>query len=190
MRIIAGENRGRKLKAVSGTGTRPTADRVKEAVFSALGSRVTAAKVLDVFGGTGNISLEALSRGADLAIILERDHKALLVIQENIKSLNAAAKCRVQKGDSLLSLEKLAKEQIVFDIIYIDPPYQEAGLYQRVLELIKEGKLLKSDGMIVVEAARNACLTFEDLFCVFKEKNYGDTKIVYLEYCEAEEESK
>ena len=190
MRIIAGHNRGRKLKAVPGMKTRPTADRVKEAVFSSIHDDLFDAKFLDVFSGTGSISLEALSRGAAEAVLLEKDEDALKVIRENIRLCGQENKCQVLKGDSLASLDRLAGQGKQFDYIYIDPPYQ-AELYEKVLAKIEKGNLLRLGGTILVESAKNTSFFPQNsIFFICKEKNYGDTKISYIQHKEVLEEDK
>ena len=189
MRIIAGQNRGRRLKSVPGMKTRPTADRVKEAVFSSIEGRLYQCRFLDVFGGTGSISLEALSRGAAEAVVLEKDADALKVIQDNIAACGQQPRCQVMRGDSVSLLDALARQGKCFDLIYVDPPYQ-SGLYETVLQKIAAGKLLAPDGMILLECAKNASLSVENsIFFIYKEKSYGDTRIVYVKYKESEEET-
>lgn len=188
MRIIAGQNRGKILKSVPGMKTRPTADRVKEAVFSSIEGELYDARVLDVFGGTGNISLEAVSRGAAEAVILEKDADALKVIADNVKACRQESRVRIMRGDSIASLSQLGREGKAFDIIYVDPPYQ-SGLYDAVVGNIAEKKLLAEDGTILLESAKNASLSCENrVFFIYKEKVYGDTKITYLKYRKAEGE--
>lgn len=188
MRIIAGHNRGRKLKAVPGTKTRPTADRVKEAVFSSIHDDLIDAVILDVFSGTGNISLEAISRGAAEAVLLEKDDDAIKIIKENIRLCGQENKCQVLKGDSLVLLDRLAGQKKQFDYIYIDPPYQ-AGLYEKVLTKIEQGNLLREDGIILVESAKNTSFFPQNsIFFIWKEKNYGDTKVSYIRHKEVLEE--
>lgn len=182
MRIIAGRNRGRKLKAVPGLKTRPTADRVKEAVFSSIQDRLYDCVVLDVFSGTGNIALEALSRGASEAVLLEQDEQALAVIRANIQLCGQQDSCTVLRGNSLALLERLAGQDRQFGLIYLDPPYQ-AGLYEKTLEKISLGKLLQKGGIIVVESAKNTSFFIENsIFFIYNEKIYGDTKVTYIQH--------
>lgn len=177
MRIIAGEFRGRKLKAVDGMKVRPTADKVKEAVFSAINPYIYDSDFLDVFGGSGSIALEALSRGAKNAVILEKDRDAQKVIEENIKLCGVNERCLLLKADSRQSLYRLAEEKRNFDLIYIDPPYQ-AGLYDEVLKLIAEYRLLKAEGLILTESPRDLKIIYDNCpFRIVKEKYYGICKI-------------
>ena len=180
MRIIAGENRGKKLKAVPGLKTRPTADRVKEAVFSSIDDRLYGSRFLDVFSGTGSIALEAVSRGAESAVLLEKDADALQVIQDNVTACRQQERCTIMRGDSLASLNTLSRQGKQFDLIYVDPPYQ-GGLYEEVLKNITEKKLLAQDGLILLECAKNTSISMENsIFFIYKEKCYGDTIVLYV----------
>ena len=180
MRIIAGENRGKKLKAVPGMKTRPTADRVKEAVFSSIDDRLYGSRFLDGFSGTGNIALEAVSRGAEEAVLLEKDVDALKVIQENVTACRQDARCTIMRGDSIASMNTLSRQGKQFDLIYVDPPYQ-GGLYEEVLKNIAEKELLAQDGLILLECAKNTSLSIENsIFFIYKEKCYGDTCVLYV----------
>ena len=171
MRIIAGENRGKKLKAVPGMKTRPTADRVKEAVFSSIDDRLYGSRFLDVFSGTGNIALEAVSRGAEAAVLLEKDADALKVIQDNVTACRQDERCTIMRGDSFASMNTLYRQGKQFDIIYVDPPYQ-GGLYEEVLKNIADKDLLAADGIILLESAKNTSLSMENsIFFIYKEKN-------------------
>ena len=181
MRIIAGENRGKKLKAVPGMKTRPTADRVKEAVFSSIDDRLYGSRFLDVFSGTGNIALEAISRGAEEVVLLEKDADALKVIQDNVTACRQDSRCTIMRGDSMASMNTLSRQGKQFDIIYVDPPYQ-AGLYEEVLKNIAEKQLLAQGGLILLECAKNTSLSIENsIFFIYKEKCYGDTCVLYVQ---------
>ena len=178
MRIIAGSCRGRKLKAVEGLKVRPTADKVKEAVFSSVNAYIYDCEFLDVFGGTGAMALEAVSRGAKEAVILEKDRDAQKTIIDNIALCGFAKKCVLLKGDSLQSLEKIGREKRQF----VDPPYQ-AGLYQNVLEKIAAGNLLKKEGLILTETPREMEVSLDKVpFQIIKEKYYGICKISTLSW--------
>ena len=152
MRIIAGEMRSRKLKAPEGMDTRPTAERVKEALFSILGSRVYGARVLDLYGGSGALALEAVSRGADSAVVCDLSAKACAVIQENIDTLGCGEKVRLLRMKDTAALSALQKKSDAFDLIFLDPPYRLSTV--PVCQMIVEYNLLKPDGTIVVEHGR------------------------------------
>ena len=145
MRVISGKARGVALKTPEGLQTRPTADRVKEAMFSIIQFDLPAAKVLDLFGGTGQLGIEALSRGASDAVFVDESEKACMLIRENLKRTKLNG--RVVRADYMNFL-KTCKEK--FDIIILDPPYAEVFL-ENSLKMITEIDILQSGGIIVTE---------------------------------------
>lgn len=149
MRIIAGEMRSRRLKAPEGMDTRPTADRVKEAMFSILLRRLSGARVLDLYAGSGALSLEALSRGAESAVLADCSPKACKIIAENIESLGCRDRARLLRQADNAALTTLKNEGAKFDLVFLDPPYRmdTSAICAR---LEKEG-ILAEDGMIIVE---------------------------------------
>lgn len=178
MRIIAGELRGRCLKTVEGRLTRPTADKVKGAVFNVLRDRLVGAAVLDLFAGTGNLALEALSRGASQAVLVESGSAAAQVIVENIRLTQMQDKVRLLRMDALTYLKQ--HENLAFDIIFLDPPYRQE-LVDRALGELAEPCRLHPHGVIVAETARGESITVSDPFEIRKTGLYGDTKIWYLQ---------
>ena len=135
IRVISGTARGRRLKLVPGEGSRPVMDRVKEACFSKLGRRVQQSRFLDLYAGTGSVAIEALSRGAAEALLVERDPRALRVIRENLQLAQVSERARVQRADVLAWLRSAPPQ--AFDLIYIAPP-QYKGLWLQSLQLIDE----------------------------------------------------
>lgn len=152
MRIIAGEKRSRLLKAPEGMDTRPTGDKAKEALFSILQHRMPGARVLDLYAGSGALALEALSRGAKMAVLADVSQKACRVIEENIRALEYEQKARLLRMNDNAALTLLKKEQAEFDVIFLDPPYRmdTAPVCAR---LAAEG-LLAKNGILVVEHSR------------------------------------
>lgn len=148
MRIITGTARGARLKAPKGVHTRPTADRVKESLFSILGDRVRGTRVLDLFAGTGSLGLEALSRGASSAVFVDRATVPLL--RENAGHTHLLERARFLAQDVFSALSRLAAEGETFDLVFCDPPY-EAGLWQRVLLALEGAPLLSPAARVVVE---------------------------------------
>lgn len=188
MRIIAGKHRGRRLKAVPGQTTRPTADRVKEAVFSAISDKLPGCCFLDVFSGTGSMALEALSRGAAKAVLIEKDGNALKVIRDNLAVCHEEANATIISKEASQALKTLVLLNKSFDIVYIDPPYQ-GGLYEKTLDILAKGQLLADDGIILCESAKNTSLMpGNSIFCIYKERFYGDTKITFLHKPQKSEE--
>lgn len=147
MRVISGRVRGVRLKTPEGMQTRPTADRVKEALFSILQFELPGKKILDLFGGTGQLGIEAISRGAKEAVFVDQSDKACKLIRENLRLAKMEKEGRVVRGDYLAFLRS-TKEK--FDIILLDPPYAEVFL-ENALNLITEIDILHSDGIIVAE---------------------------------------
>lgn len=183
MRIISGYLRGLKLTSPSGMETRPTLDRVKEAVFSMLMPYINDANVLDVFAGSGALGIEALSRGAKSAVFIDNLNSSIECINTNIKMAKMMDKSTVLKSDALNFLEKCKDN---YDIIFIDPPYKN-GLYESVLEQIQRNDILASDGFIVLEWDYE--FGFTDNLCgfeIFKEKKYGRVGITVLKGRSAE----
>ena len=157
MRVITGKARGTVLKTPEGNLTRPTADRVKEALFSIIQFDVPNAKVLDLFAGTGQLGIEALSRDAQYAVFVDQQDKACRLVAENLKKTKLEAYARVVRSDYETYL-KNCKEK--FDIIFLDPPYAEKFL-ENALNLITEIDILQFGGIIVAERPVEKELLFE-----------------------------
>ena len=147
MRIITGSAKGCNLKTPKGMSTRPTSDRVKESLFSILGSDACG-RVLDIFAGTGGLGLEALSRGADSCIFI--DKATTEIIADNAKHTRLADKCQILKGDVLAQLRRLETAGQQFDLVFCDPPYHQ-GLAHRALEQLENSQLLAPDAIVVME---------------------------------------
>ncbi len=150
MRIIAGSAKGKSIKCRKGIETRPTMDRVKESLFSILIPYIVDSRVLDLFSGTGNIALEAISRGAKKAVMIEKDKEALRVIIENVNNLGFEDKCRAYKNDAERAVEILGKKREKFDIIFMDPPYIEE-VCTKVIKAVKKAEILEENGIIICE---------------------------------------
>ena len=157
MRVITGKARGVVLKTPEGMSTRPTADRVKEALFSIIQFDVPSARVLDLFGGTGQLGIEALSRGAKSAVFVDEQESACKLIRENLRRTRLEQDARVVRSDYRVFLNS-TKE--TFDIIVLDPPYAEDFL-ENSLKMITEIDILQSGGIIVTERPVGKELSFE-----------------------------
>ena len=157
MRVITGKARGIQLKTPEGLQTRPTADRVKEACFSIIMNDIPGATVLDLFGGTGQLGIEALSRGAEKAVFVDASEKACKLIRENLKRTKMEGEGKVFRSDYLVYLNNTAEK---FDIIFLDPPYAEVFL-ENALKRITEIDILRSGGIIVTERPLEKELPFE-----------------------------
>ncbi|MBR5020104.1 MAG: 16S rRNA (guanine(966)-N(2))-methyltransferase RsmD [Oscillospiraceae bacterium] len=172
MRVITGKARGVQLKTPEGMLTRPTADRVKEALFSIINFDLPGAAVLDLFGGTGQLGIEALSRGANSAVFVDQREDACKIIRENLRRTKLESQGRVVRSDYL---DYLRRSREKFDIILLDPPYAEVFL-ENALKCITEIDILKTDGIIVAERPVEKELPFEfEGFTRSKDYKYGKT---------------
>ncbi len=172
MRVITGKARGVQLKTPDGMLTRPTADRVKEACFSIINFDIPNAAVLDLFGGTGQLGIEALSRGARSAVFVDAREDACKLIRENLKRTQLEQESKVIRGDYLDYLNRCREK---FDIIFLDPPYAEVFL-ETALKRITEIDILQRDGIIVIERPLEKELPWE--FAGYersKDYKYGKT---------------
>lgn len=147
MRVISGTAKGIQLKTPDGMKTRPTADRVKEALFSIIQFEISGAKVLDLFGGTGQLGIEALSRGASGAVFVDHGEDACRIIRENLRRTGFAPKASVVRADYMDYLNRCSEQ---FGIILLDPPYAEVFL-ENALKRITEIDILQSGGIIIAE---------------------------------------
>ena len=172
MRVITGKARGVQLKTPEGMLTRPTADRVKEALFSIINFDLPGAAVLDLFGGTGQLGIEALSRGANSAVFVDQREDACKIIRENLRRTKLETQAKVVRSDYLDYLRR-SREQ--FDIILLDPPYAEVFL-ENALKCIAEIDILKTGGIIVAERPVEKELPFEfEGYTRSRDYKYGKT---------------
>jgi 16S rRNA (guanine966-N2)-methyltransferase len=179
MRVIAGSAKGIQLQAVPGSGTRPISDRVKEAVFNILADEIVGSRVLDLFAGTGSVGIEALSRGADLAVFVEKHSKAIATIHANLKHTTLEARARVVRTDVF---RFLAGPPQPFDIVYIAPP-QYQGLWNKTLwALDAEPAWLDPNGLAVVQVFPKEMepLPLTNLQ-VTDQRKYGSTLLCFYE---------
>lgn len=172
MRVITGKARGVQLKTPDGMLTRPTTDRVKEALFSIINFEIPGAAVLDLFGGTGQLGIEALSRGAKSAVFVDAREDACKLIKENLKRTKLETEGKVVRGDYLDYLSRCREK---FDIILLDPPYAEVFL-ENALKRITEIDILQSNGIIVTEHPLEKVLPWEfEGYSRSKDYKYGKT---------------
>lgn len=150
MRIITGRAKGCRLKAPKGWSTRPTADRVKESLFNIIAARVAETEVLDLFSGTGNLALEALSRGARRATLVDRDAESVRAMRENAAHTKLAEQVEIVRGDVLEALTRLRRAGRVFSLVFCDPPYRR-GLAEAALQALDKPGLLTAGALVIVE---------------------------------------
>ena len=180
MRIISGEARGRTLFAPAGDQTRPTSDKIRGSLFNILGSRVRDAVVLDLFGGTGALALEALSRGAARAVIADNARRAIEVISRNASNVlkdDMDTRVRIVRSDYRSALAGLEDR---FDLVFLDPPYRMTDAYADAIVRLRSADRLTSDAVIVCERRRDAVIGVPDGFEIYDTRNYGETVIDFV----------
>lgn len=182
MRVVSGTYKGRVLQAVPGNKTRPTTDKVKEAIFNIIGPYFDGGICLDLFAGSGGLGIEALSRGMDKVIFVDRDGKAVQTIHMNVARCSAEDKCEIYRNDALRALKALKKREMTFDCIFLDPPYKKQQL-ELILEMIDDMSLLNKDGLIVCEHSFDVSLPERicNLSCV-RTETYGIITISIYKY--------
>jgi len=174
MRVIAGRLGGRRLKAPRGRGTRPTSDRVREALFAMLGE-LEGANVLDLFAGTGALGIEALSRGAATVVFVERDERAVRALKGNLEALGIQpGEGELRRGDALMALRSARDRAEKYDLVFIDPPYRRAPDWGPQLSALLP-QVLGPTARVVVESDRRAPLELG--MHIEHQRRYGDTSI-------------
>ena len=172
MRVISGSLKGRKIKGYDIEGTRPTMDRVKMSLFGSIQSYIQDAVVLDLFAGSGNLGIEAISNGAKRCFFVDNNHQCIKVIRENIKEFKIEEKSTSIEMDYCKALALFKDKGNVFDIIFVDPPYKEHILFS-ILEYIRDNDLLASKGLIILEYNYEYANEV-DGYTLLKKKKYGD----------------
>ena len=183
MRVISGTARGTKLNSIDNISTRPTLDRVKESLFNIIQTKIQNSVVLDLFAGSGAIAIEFLSRGAKKAYLCEKNNLAIKMIYENLKKARMNTKAVVLNKDYKKVLEMLKQEEIQFDFVYIDPPY-EANIAIDSVKKILELNLLKEKGNLIIETddEKRELLGLEKLEVDIKDmRKYGRVSLIFLE---------
>ena len=180
MRIIGGDLRGKKLATLRGTAIRPTADRTREAVFNIISAKVPGANVLDLFAGTGAFGLEALSRGAALAVFVDHAAGALAAIEKNIAACRMQDRARVMRWDILRNLNCLGSVSQGFDIVFLYPPYNCGAVIPTLRHLI-QSEALAADATVIVEHAPSETIAdLPDGLCLMDQRKYGKALISFL----------
>lgn len=178
MKIVSGIYGGRPLKTLEGKTTRPTSDKVRGAIFNMIGPYFEGGRVLDLYSGSGGLSIEAVSRGMASAVLVERDRKAQAIVAENIQMTKEVGKFQLLKMDAERALEQVSGP---FDLIFLDPPYAKEQIVLDI-EKMAERELFSEDVMVVCETNKMVELP-EEISClgIWKEKIYGISKVtVYV----------
>lgn len=182
MRIISGKYKGRVLKGFDIKGTRPTMDRVKESVFAMIQDYIKDSIVLDLYSGSGNLGIEALSNGAKEAYLVDNNKIAIDIINENIKILNIS-NTKVIKGDATNVLDSLLNEGIKLDIMFLDPPYETNELDKALTKINNNSNLLNEEGLIVCETTLDIDYSKYNNFEIYKNRKYNEKYVYILRKC-------
>ncbi|GKX66268.1 16S rRNA (guanine(966)-N(2))-methyltransferase RsmD [Inconstantimicrobium mannanitabidum] len=179
MRIISGKARGKKILSPATYETRPTLDRVKEAMFNIIQTYVPGATVIDVFSGTGSLALEAASRGAKECYLVDKSPVTFPILKQNVENLKFGDFCFPLNMDAYAALEYVWKKGKKFDIIFVDPPYMK-NLIPKAIEIIDEKELLVKDGIIVTKIdTREEIYEGTDRIKLTRSKKYGQTTVCF-----------
>lgn len=187
MRIISGEARGRTLFAPPGDQTRPTSDKIRGSLFNILNGYVADAEVLDLFGGTGALSLEALSRGAARAVVADTSRQAIDVIRRNAANVlkdEMEERILILKTDYRTAISGLGGRR--FDLVFLDPPYRMLEAYADAISRLNGIGALGEDAIIVCERRQNVAIAVPDAFEIYDTRNYGETSIDFVRRRSAE----
>lgn len=182
MRVIAGEAKGRSLKAVPGMNTRPTTDKVKEAIFSMIGPYFDGGIVLDLFAGTGGLGIEALSRGMARAVFVDMDKQSIDTIRHNVQLTRMENRAEIYRNEATRALKALEKRGEAFSLVFLDPPYKITTM-DAVLTELAERRLLTPGALVVIEHdAKHHYDEHIDSFEQLKIANYKDTTVSIYRY--------
>lgn len=177
MKVISGKYKGRNIKGFDIIGTRPTMDRVKESLFATINAKLKGAIVLDLFAGSGNLAIEALSNGSIQAYFVDNNKIAINTIKENIKNLKITEKTNIYNMDYLEALKYFKNNSLKFDIIFLDPPYKDKIL-TNILNIINEYNLLNENGIVILEYEIDN-IEYQN-YQLIKIKKYGSKYIMIL----------
>ena len=178
MKVISGLYKGRNIEGFDLDGTRPTMERVKESLFAIIQNNLQDSIVLDLFSGSGNLGIEALSQGAKYAYLVDSNPKATKTIKRNLENINIKS-AEVINMDYIKALNYLKEKNIKLDIIFLDQPYKTAFI-EKSIELITNNNLLNKDGLIICESDSLDRIVYNENYKIIKDKKYGDKWVVIL----------
>ncbi len=179
MRVITGSAKGLKLHTPEGMNVRPTSDRVKEALFNIIGPYIEDALFVDAFAGTGNVGIEALSRGAKMCVFIEKIPRCVKIIKENLKKTGLDNKAKIYKGDVFFGLDLLKRDFNKVDYFFLDPPYK-SELIPKVLDYINKREMLNYKGGVIIEHLQKNEIKIDNSWCIESCRNYGETSLSFL----------
>jgi 16S rRNA (guanine(966)-N(2))-methyltransferase RsmD len=181
MRVIAGKARRTQLKSIEGMATRPTTDRIKETLFNMLAQDIYGSHFLDLFSGSGAIGIEALSRGAELAVFVENNRQAARCIEENLAKTKLASQAVLWTTDCASAIQRLDMGKQHFDIIFMDPPYNKL-LEKEMLGLLRKVSFIDEETLIIIEASLETDFNYLEAYgyCLTKQKKYKTNQHVFV----------
>ncbi len=182
MRIISGTAKGRRLKAPPGNTTRPITDMIKEALFNVLGQSIQKSDFLDLFAGSGSVGIEALSRGASRVVFIDNSSAAVKTIRDNLDTCNFSDRYVILKEDVLTAADRFEKRNILFDYIYIDPPFTQGSIFPRIMKAIDEKNILHNKGVLIIRTPRKMEMPegFVNLKRI-RHNHYGESTLHYYQ---------
>jgi len=178
MRVISGTLKGRKIEGYNIDGTRPTMDRVKESMFATIQDYLNDSVCLDLFCGSGNLGIEAISNGSKLCYFVDNNIKAIKTVEENIKNLNIKDKSKLLNFDYKKSLKYFNENRITFDLIFVDPPY-DYHVIEKIIKYVDEYNLLNDNGLLILEFEKENLQEQYSNLKLIKSKKYS-WKYVYI----------
>jgi len=176
MKVISGTLKGRNIEGYNIDGTRPTMDRVKESLFATIQNNIKNSVVLDLFAGSGNLGIEAISNGANTCYFIDNNKEVIKVLNRNIANLNIKSNSKVILSDWKKALNDFSNQNLKFDLIFVDPPY-DYNVYEKILEKVSSLNLLNENGLIILEHSN---LKFKETYnnlTLYKEKKYGNKSV-------------
>lgn len=182
MRVISGERRGKKLVTLEGLTTRPTLDRVKEALFNIIQFKIQNAEILDLFAGSGSLGIETLSRGAKQVVFCDNSNDAIKIIEKNVELTNYKEKSIIINKNYKEALKQISNLNKKFDIIFLDPPYK-SEFAEKALEKLIQLDLIADDGIVIVETDdknKKDTLSLNKEIEIYDERKYGSVTLIFI----------
>lgn len=176
MKVISGILKGRNIEGYNIDGTRPTMDRIKESLFATIQDNVKDSIVLDLFAGSGQLGIEAISNGAKLCYFIDNNKEVIKILNKNISNLNIKSNSKVLLSDWKKSLNEFSNQNLKFDLIFVDPPY-DYNVYEKILEKVSTLNLLNENGLIILEHSNLKLKDSYNNLALYKEKKYGNKSV-------------
>ena len=173
MKVISGILKGRTIEGFNIDGTRPTMDRVKESLFATIQNNIKGSIVLDLFAGSGQLGIEAVSNGADICYFIDNNKEVIKILNKNISNLHIQKSSKVILSDWKKSLNEFSNQGIKFDLIFVDPPY-DYNVYEKILEKVSTLNLLNDNGLIILEHSNLKLKDAYNNLTLYKDKKYGN----------------